>query len=625
MSTLATALLLLMPAQAIPVPDATVTLGEPPRFKAALGAEDLAFSPDGQRLAALVRVRDGTRRVNVYALSTGKVLRRFGRVPGKTAARIAWAPRAQRVVTATDGVMHLWDLASGEKLKHINLGPAFRVEVDRLLVSDRAEFAVYVPRRGGSSATVDLAADELTVEAIPYRKELQGFDAMARLLVTDQGAARLIDPLTSRPLQACATANTTGHAEPHSGKQLWLRGEVWTRQLNNLARCKPSRWQPLRPGATWRQAVFGARGGVVAAANERSIAVWDRNGALLYRYEHHTPMLRSINRLHVSPDGAHVAFPGRRLRVLRLADKRWLSLPNDVDDPAQVAMSGDGALIAVADVMLGTRVFARATGSLVAALGQSQRVVLDATGRSALLLGRKRVSMIDVMTAQVQWDMPTSATQLAISRDRSTIAIAGPLHGRPGVQVFEWTRTRPAIRQHMLADDNGWTSSLALNRNGSQVLVTTGRSHNLHVMDVGSARLEPVHRHSFKSRGGLSRGLFLPGDQGVLTTPAFRKRVDVTRSSTGRSRALTRGAHHTSAVHALPGGKRVVLANEAGRMGIWDLAEKKRLVSWQAHAATVRSIAASSDGRWLVSTGKGGRVKVWPIGGQISATSTAQR
>jgi len=625
MTTLALTLALLA-AQAVPVPEATVTLGNPPLFAADSGAEDVVFSPDGSQLAAVVKNGKG-RTVAIYSVTTGQVLRRIGQLPAKLTARVAWSPRADRIVTAVQGIVQVWHARSGKKLKHLDLGKVFRVQVERLLVSDRAEFAVYIPRRGMSSATVDLKADRLVVEAIPYRKEIKGFDAMGRLLVTDHEAARLIDPLSSRPLQTCKAARTTGGADAYTGTQLWLRGEVWMRQLNNLARCKPSKWQPLRPGNAWRQAVVGLRGGVIAAANNKTIAVWDRNGAELYRYTHHKPVLNYANRLHVSPDGTHVAFPGRRLRVLRMTDKRWLSLPNDVDDPEQVTMSGDGRIIAVADHMLGTRVFQRSNGALVAALGPASRLVTGKHGEAVVTLYKGRVSKVDVASGQVLWDMPTKATFMAISADRSTVALAGEVvDKRYGVKVFDWVRGPGVsnLRQHLLESGKGWTSSVALNRNGSQVMTTMGTTHDLFVMDVTSSSIAVAHQHNFKSRGGLSRGLFIPGDTKLVTTPAFSKRADVVNMGTGSTRQLKTGRHYTSAAVALPDGKRVVLADEGGSIGIYDIGRTKPLVRWDAHNMSVRSIAASSDGRWLVSTSKDGRVKVWPLAGRISAV-TAQR
>lgn len=609
-------------ASTMPAPEPTVTLGQPPQFETALGADDVVFSPDGLRLAAIVS--DGKKRtVALYNLADGTLTRRFGKLPAKGVARIGWAPEADRLVTAVQGVVHLWNPTKGTKLKHVDLGAEFRVELDRLVVSNRAEFVIYVPRRGESSATVDMFARKVGVEAIPYRKEVQGFDAMGRLLVNDHEAARLIDPVTSRPLQTCKAAKSTGRADAATGTQTWLRGEVWTRQLPNLARCKPSKWQPLRPGNQWRQAVIGLRGGVIAAANRQSVTVWDRNGTVLYSYQHHKPVLQYTHRLHVSPDGTHVAFPGRRLRILRMTDKRWLSLPNDVDDPSYVAISGNGRVIAVSDKMLGTRVFNRSDGAMLAALKPSKKVALGVTGSEVLTLTETHIQMTDTATGQILWDYPAKATHLATSGDRTTVAISSRWDKRVRLTVFEWTRHSPKMRHHTLSSDTGWTSSLALNRNGSQVLATLGSTHNLYVLDVGGTRLEVAHQHNFKSRGGLSRGVFVPGDLRLLTTPAFQKRADLTQTGTGHSRALRSGRHYTSAVVALPDGKRAVLADEGGTIGMWDLTTRRRLTTWRAHATNVQSIAASSDGRWLVSSSKDGRVKIWPIGTQISAAATA--
>jgi WD40 repeat protein len=78
-----------------------------------------AFSPDGQRLAAVISGGGDTRRVRVWDLEAGKELLTFG-VDGMTSG-LAFSPDGKRLVTSgNDGhgnnAAWVWDAATGEEV-----------------------------------------------------------------------------------------------------------------------------------------------------------------------------------------------------------------------------------------------------------------------------------------------------------------------------------------------------------------------------------------------------------------------------------------------------------------------------------------------------------------------------
>ena len=618
MQTLAAAIALLA-IQTIPEPRPVVSLGQPPAFFTERGAEDIAFSPDGQKLAA-VAFAEGKRRVIVYDTASGKTLFRTAPLTGKGTVRMAWARRTPRIVTASQGVVAVWDATDGRRLQRRVLGPLMSQQVDRILVSERAELAVYIPRTGDTSVTLSLAEPNADIDVVPYRKEIQGFDGMGRLLVSDGDNARLIDPRTSRPLQTCAAGRTTGVIDASSGTQAWLRGELWVRKLDHLARCRPSRWRPLKPGKSWRRVAFGAGARVIAASNDRSVKVWTRDGRLRHSYQGATPLLRTEQRLQVSSNGDYVAVAGRRLGVLRLSDRRWVSLPNDVHEPTDVSISADGKVFGVADARRGARIFDRRTGELSAALGPARHLTLDARGDRVLLLADGTLSAVRLRDGQVSWSQPVKATHLWVSRDRTTVGLSSLHDGT--VRIFKWERGHPKMTAISLRGGSAWSSSMAFDSSGDQVLVTHGKTHQLVLFKSGPTGWDPTATLDFRARGGLARALFA-SEGTIVSMAAFRKQANLTSVGERATRRLASHPVYFSAASGLEDGM-LVMGDERGRVGIYDTRTRRLAVSWKGHFGRVTALSASSDGRWLVSAGEGGRVKVWPVGNRISAV-TAQR
>ena len=60
-----------------------------------------------------------------------------------------------------------------------------------------------------------------------------------------------------------------------------------------------------------------------------------------------------------------------------------------------------------------------------------------------------------------------------------------------------------------------------------------------------------------------------------------------------------------------PDGRLFATGHSDGSIGIWDLAEGKKLRSLTGHSAQVQSLKFAPDGKTLVSSGNDGTIRLW--------------
>lgn len=554
-------LLLVTPASA---PPKVLTLGVPSAFATHAPVEDLAFSPDGRDLAAIVHMGDHVA-IDVYATATGQRRFRVGNLPHGARGRVVYAPAGDRLVALTYGKITVFDARTGALQRSFKL-----------------------PRKWRSSVRV--------------------------AEVSQDGAA-----VVWRPFQTSATVRvdlTTGNATPVSAPMLGAR-QTWPR-----VRADHHGWHEVGFAASGRYAVGSSKKGREIHVFDRS------GRPVHQISSPREPFSGVVIAVDVSSDGQLVAVTGgSRLRVMRLSERRWRGVPTHLDLPTKVGISGDGRTIAVSDRIKGIQIFAADSGRRVGALVtefNTRNLAMDAHGQQLLVFGGQGVTNYDARSGGALWKNNDFGDRFAVSGDRSTIAIARRmLRGRtPYVDVMAWTRSRPTpwVR-HAVSNETGWNSDLALSHDGRRITASFGTTHRLYTWDLEGKGLKLLHRSSFKGRGGVFTTLPLPDRHHVLAGAPYRARVWLVPMAGGKRVKFPRRRSPVDFVVALDA-DRVAFADSLGDVQLWNTKTLKMERGWRAHADGVRGMAVSMDGRKLVTVGKDRSVVVWDVGSRVLSART---
>ena len=227
-------------------------------------AKELAYSPDGTRVASGSGWPDGDRTARVWDAATGKQLKQFAH-PSPVWS-VAWSPDGTQLLTgAKDGLARLWDVERGEVVR---------------------EYA-------GAEVLLDVAFS-------PDGKRIIGCDSNGRVvLVWDTGENELLHTLKHggqehQLLRAVVTPDGKHVLAANRGGQVL----VWNLGSGEFERALPEQTPPHR--ASVGLAVVPGTNLVLAGAHDGVVHVWDlKTGEEVLTAE--TEL--TIQDIDVSPDG----------------------------------------------------------------------------------------------------------------------------------------------------------------------------------------------------------------------------------------------------------------------------------------------------------------------------------
>lgn len=141
-----------------------------------------------------------------------------------------------------------------------------------------------------------------------------------------------------------------------------------------------------------------------------------------------------------------------------------------------------------------------------------------------------------------------------------------------------------------------------------QRLATVGADLTLRLWERASGRLlgeYAGHEASVQSvvAGPEGRWLYTAGADGTVRSWDLEA-LDPARS-------VWRGPSTSYSLALDPSGERAAVTGWEGRLRIVEVATGRELASWPAHGTSGVGVDWSADGRWLVSTGNDGGVKLW--------------
>jgi WD40 repeat protein/serine/threonine protein kinase len=579
----------------------------------------IAFSPDSKRLASA-----GLGMVNLWDLETGKLVVTF-HLEGGWILDVAFSPDGRRMAaTSSAGAVQVWDTADGGNtlLLRGHTGMAFQLSFSpdgrrlatwarnqeirvwdltvppeaRVLVTQPAEiWALAFSPDGKRVASVDhegvarvsqvaTGREVLTMAANDSATLVLAFSADGRRLATgggeaDQtGVARVWDTVTGRELFRVAHARTVESVDFSPDGTLFAFADD-----NETRICDGTTGKEIhRLPNTGRPLAFSPDGRTLATATRfdeeethdrvNDIRLWEvgtwREGPVLQGF----PNFLFI--VAFSPDGKLLLAAGGEARN-HGEMRAW-----EVGTGKQVfGVRGHANAIFQAAFAPG--------GRRIASAGMDGQIKLwdPAAGRELLTLSGHRGPVLGV----------------AFSPDGSLLASCG----KDGT-IRLWDGT-PADGPRTLRGHTGLVHGIAFSSDG-KVVAAGGTDSTVTLFDAATFQsIRVLHGHTDRVRR-----LAFSTDGTRLASAGWDGTARIWDVRRGQELHTLRG--HNGEVIGLayaPDGRHVVTAGIDNLVKIWEAETGTEVRTLTGHSAYVMSVEYSPDGRWLASTGGDRCIKIW--------------
>jgi WD40 repeat protein len=609
------------------------------RDKAKAAVNSVAFSPDGEHLAAACG--DGT--IKVWNCRTREVVQTLNDNPGFVYS-VAFHPGGKHLATAgADRKVRVWDLATSK--------PVF-------------ECAGYAGFGIGTAYVVAFSPDG--------RRLAAGSDGAVNLW---DWRNRQLPPIHTLPADE-KMANSVAVAFSRDGRRLasgsWSGGvRIWDAETGERLHTLSEHYQPVSA-----LAFSPDDGRLVSASFDGHLIVWDTTtGRLRNDLRGHVGLVLGVA---FSPDGLRLASVGRdkTVRVWEAATgQEVLVLRGNSERSGCVAFSPDGWLLAscgqdatirfwdatplrgnegqealsfgehagevyIAAISPDSRTVASAgpapAGRVDAPVKvwdvRSGRVSVEFNGHKGVIWcvawhpdGRRIAStgcdeewklfvvkVWDARTGQLVFALPSTNTEtfaVAFSPDGHYLVTGGP---DQAVQVWD-ARTGDHVVK-LGAHDR--VSALGFSRDGRHLASAGGD---------GTVKLWDATRLGENQRARLTlRAVFLQTTMNAAFSPDGRRLLTGGENNTVKIRDVRTGEElqtlsgHRGGVQAASfspdaGGRWIAWAEEDKTVKVWDSHTGALVHSFRGHTGTVTSVAFSPDGRLLVSGSADRTVKVWDL------------
>jgi WD40 repeat protein len=367
----------------------------------------------------------------------------------------------------------------------------------------------------------------------------------------------------------------------------------------------------------------------LSSARDGGLCVWDlEEGTLLHELTSHENLVRSVA---MTPDGRLAVSGGDdcKLMLWDVREGRLLAVAELGGPVVRVALGADG-ILALGCLEYGpARAFAvephglRALGSIAT---QSRRVWMAPAGDRVVELGFEAIREFDPRSGTLRSTLPNPARSYDMVREwaRDELAIAGPGYlaftRSPEDRVVEiWdaglTRIVATLQGHLRP-----VKAIDITPDG-RTAVTGGEGANLLLWDL---RAPSPARADAKHEDSVDALLILPYGQRALSLSKDSLREWDLGSGRLLSTSGTMIAWSKAAL-ARDGRLAATVRHSDSYVTLWDLESRSEAgtLSGKGDRGVITAVAATADGRWVVSGSRNGTVHLWDVRAQVVLRSFA--
>jgi len=314
------------------------------------------------------------------------------------------------------------------------------------------------------------------------------------------------------------------------------------------------------------------------------------------------------------------------LRVLLRSPGAIGVLNGDGDQVFELAVSSDGALVAIADLTGTVTSFDAATHKRIGVYEANVQVsalefapgsnLLAIVGRNLKTPSTDQLQIIDARSQRLRRSVPLGlagrdvrAISATYTRDGHSIVVHYTPEGPDGPELlrrFDAGSRSPSARVRRLPEEAGYLTALLAGPHGR--LVSVGE-HMTYAIDGDTLEVVRSYR-----AGAVTTALSSDGN--TLALGDEDGRIRILELASGRTQPLS-GRQQGVVLSAAfsPDGRTLATGAEGGEVTVWNLEGRRQLETLRGHTDDVADMRFSLDGRTLYTAGVEGNAIAWDVSG----------